>query len=414
MKTISELERDISDNPSPKTYLINNILEKLKNLEEKTKSHWVLYWASPRSLNSDINIISNEDIELFRDMLYNRKYKDQLFLDITSSGGRIDAAESIINYISNKFENVQVVVPFLAKSAATLICLIAENIYMGAYSSLGSISPLVGDTGKDAVQVLGELNYYRNQYENTTTDVYNKLKTRIKKDNKDIEEVDEEAGNEIQKINDIDPVSIIKPILQSFLTPLLQMGFPIYEAENAIRWVREVGIKALKWSRKSDFEDDLDSIIDDLLMKNDINFHQRNISKEKARTIGLNIVDLDSKENKEFENEIMEMNNSIRILNSKFGIIKLVASSNGQFRIFTPTNISGIPPKIAGSANTPMLISPTQLFNPYTPISYLSEENQIDNKTPKKSKLKDLFWNYQLTKMAELWDNEEDEIWDTL
>jgi hypothetical protein len=64
-----------------------------------------------------------------------------LDLIIHSPGGSIEATESIGEYLRGTFEHVRVFVPHMAMSAATLLALIGDEIYMGAHSQLGPIDP---------------------------------------------------------------------------------------------------------------------------------------------------------------------------------------------------------------------------------------------------------------------------------
>ncbi len=64
-----------------------------------------------------------------------------LDLLITSQGGSAEAAESIVDYLRAKFENIRVIVPVAAKSAATMIALGADEIVLGKHSQLGPIDP---------------------------------------------------------------------------------------------------------------------------------------------------------------------------------------------------------------------------------------------------------------------------------
>jgi hypothetical protein len=64
-----------------------------------------------------------------------------LDLVLHSPGGSIEAAESIVRYLRTKFDDIRVIVPHLAMSAATMIACSANKIVMGGHSSLGPIDP---------------------------------------------------------------------------------------------------------------------------------------------------------------------------------------------------------------------------------------------------------------------------------
>lgn len=91
-------------------------------------------------------IISDEDGDMLEEILRGpQAIGKRLFLLINSPGGDGIAAERIVNICrtysaDNKFS---VIVPKRAKSAATMICLGGEKIYMSATSELGPIDPQI-------------------------------------------------------------------------------------------------------------------------------------------------------------------------------------------------------------------------------------------------------------------------------
>lgn len=73
-----------------------------------------------------------------------RKSKEQkLFLILESPGGQIDTAAKILHICKEYFKEFNVIVPSYAKSAATLICLAADNLFLGKGGELGPIDPQV-------------------------------------------------------------------------------------------------------------------------------------------------------------------------------------------------------------------------------------------------------------------------------
>ncbi|MBI2908099.1 MAG: serine protease [Chloroflexi bacterium] len=65
----------------------------------------------------------------------------QLDLIIHSPGGSAEAAESIVDYLRQRFDHIRVFVPVAAMSAATMVALSADEIVMGQHSQLGPIDP---------------------------------------------------------------------------------------------------------------------------------------------------------------------------------------------------------------------------------------------------------------------------------
>lgn len=83
-----------------------------------------------------------------------------VLLILQSYGGRIEPAY-FIGKMLRRFTNVEVAVPRMAKSAASLICCSASHIHMGGLSELGPIDPQVDGVPalglKNAIQHLAEL-----------------------------------------------------------------------------------------------------------------------------------------------------------------------------------------------------------------------------------------------------------------
>jgi hypothetical protein len=64
-----------------------------------------------------------------------------LDLILHSPGGSGSAAEQIVKYLRSKFQDIRIIVPHMAMSAATMIASAADRILMGNHSFLGPIDP---------------------------------------------------------------------------------------------------------------------------------------------------------------------------------------------------------------------------------------------------------------------------------
>ena len=65
----------------------------------------------------------------------------ELDLIVHSPGGSAEAAESIVEYLRQRFDHIRVFVPLAAMSAATMVALAADEIVLGQHSQLGPIDP---------------------------------------------------------------------------------------------------------------------------------------------------------------------------------------------------------------------------------------------------------------------------------
>lgn len=96
------------------------------------------------NLNHPGSSIMLQDAVLFEDLLRSVSDKKKGILMLTSPGGDPNAAEKLMQMCRKRFsEGFQIIVPFYAKSAATLMCLGADKICMGYGAELGPIDPQI-------------------------------------------------------------------------------------------------------------------------------------------------------------------------------------------------------------------------------------------------------------------------------
>lgn len=112
---------------------------KLQELfEHKTVVSFFTSFAHPGSM------IVDGDVQMLEEILHATRIENGLLLLLNSAGGDALAAERIVNvcraYSGNRFE---VLVPHMAKSAATMIAFGANAIYMSPTAELGPVDPQV-------------------------------------------------------------------------------------------------------------------------------------------------------------------------------------------------------------------------------------------------------------------------------
>lgn len=134
-------------------------------LEEVHQGHSIrrnLYTQLEHALDSETNsrhrvvafftsftfpvLLSDGDADILEEVLQNSDMKDrQLMLLLNSPGGDALAAERIINICRNygTRDDFSVIVPKMAKSAGTMVCLGAKDIGMSRTSELGPIDPQI-------------------------------------------------------------------------------------------------------------------------------------------------------------------------------------------------------------------------------------------------------------------------------
>ena len=104
-----------------------------------------------------------EVLELI-DQIQNSKEETAIDIFLTSRGGNVHAAYQIINVLRARCTQLQVVIPYFAKSAATLLALGADRLIMGPQSELGPLDvqmehPTQKDVQISAIDTVQPLEY---------------------------------------------------------------------------------------------------------------------------------------------------------------------------------------------------------------------------------------------------------------
>lgn len=140
MASITEILKEIGSVPGP----LDVIRKKyIKELSEYTGRNTIVYYSGwlnkSEAPNTDIN---DSDMTGFMETVKGLDCSKGLDLIIHTPGGNPTAAESIVKYLRNKFNNdIRIIVPHLAMSAGTMIACCGKSIIMGKHSSLGPIDP---------------------------------------------------------------------------------------------------------------------------------------------------------------------------------------------------------------------------------------------------------------------------------
>ena len=116
-------------------YIRRDFLEKIKDV---FKVDWVISYISPSRPIDDVDPI------VFQDILYHIKGKvESMLLILHSNGGSPDVAEKLVEIMRDTSKHLYVVIPEKAKSAATILSLGADKIYMLENAELGPIDPQI-------------------------------------------------------------------------------------------------------------------------------------------------------------------------------------------------------------------------------------------------------------------------------
>jgi hypothetical protein len=117
----------------------------LAALNQKTGRNTILYatrWTQPNfSIDPELLSITVQDIQGLMEVLHGLERSKKLDLILHSPGGSAEATEAFVSYLRTKFDDIRVIIPQAAMSAATMLACAANKIVMGKHSSIGPIDP---------------------------------------------------------------------------------------------------------------------------------------------------------------------------------------------------------------------------------------------------------------------------------
>lgn len=231
----------------------------LQQLHELTGRNVVVYysgWLQKQGPENFSNVmINDEDKHGFMAAFAGLNFSKGLDLILHTPGGEVAATESIIDYLRSKFgRDIRAIVPQISMSGGTMMALAAREIVMGHHSNLGPIDPQIG--GRPAIAILAE-------FEKARADI---------------------ATNPTHAL-------LWQPILQQYTPTLLS------SAEQAIKWTKEIGAKALREGRfhgDPDAESKSSELVEFLISHDLHRAHGRHLHRGELSQRGLNILELEA------------------------------------------------------------------------------------------------------------------------
>ena len=115
----------------------------LRQLNKLTGRAAILYasaWMESRQHEPSELQVGLPDVQGLMEAVSNVRERE-LDLILHSPGGSAEAAESLVEYLRQRFAHIRVFVPLAAMSAATMMALAADELVMGQHSQLGPIDP---------------------------------------------------------------------------------------------------------------------------------------------------------------------------------------------------------------------------------------------------------------------------------
>lgn len=232
----------------------------IKSIEQSFNAKVITYFASFTKFEGQV---VDQDAEMIESILaVEHKAGGKLILICNSPGGQGLAAERIVNvcrsYSGDKFE---VIVPHMAKSAATMISFGASKIHMSRTAELGPVDPQM---------------YYKDDAGNQRFISAEEYVTSYQK-------LTEDAG------------SGRFPRIEPFLQQLQRYDSRLVEQlKSAQKLAEDISVRLLKSSMMSGKnEEEIRSAIEVFLSQKKTNSHGRMITVDEARSCGLNIEAID-------------------------------------------------------------------------------------------------------------------------
>ncbi len=110
-------------------------IELIKSIQQKRGSKVFVFYSH--------DTLDTQHAEIFFDLLQEMGKQETLELFLLSPGGFADQAFSMSRWCRQYSNHFNIIIPYYAKSAATLWSLGADNILMGSSSELGPIDPQI-------------------------------------------------------------------------------------------------------------------------------------------------------------------------------------------------------------------------------------------------------------------------------
>lgn len=138
---------------SANDFIEQQIDERLREIEED-------FSAAALSLSGAILSGTDDIMRAAVESKRNDDNRDNLVVILHSPGGYIGPAQRIVETLRHHYEHVDFVVPNYAYSAATILAMSGDAIWMDYYSRLGPIDPQVESRSGQVVPALGYLERY--------------------------------------------------------------------------------------------------------------------------------------------------------------------------------------------------------------------------------------------------------------
>lgn len=262
----------------------------LSSLSKHTGRNTLIYysaWLQKPGMAGDFSISDSDKNGFMACMPSAKERKKGLDLILHTPGGDVGATESLIDYLRTLYgDDIRTIVPQLAMSGGTLIAFSGKEIVMGAHSSLGPVDPQFGGVAAQS---------YLYEFERACKEVA-------------------EHPERLQ--------------VWQLIMGKLQPGF-LTTCERAVEWSTEILETTLRQNMLKNINDQekLDSIRRLFVDQRESKNHARHINRDKAKDVGLNVIDLES--DSKLQDLVLSIHHLICITFQQTTSAKIIASNSG-------------------------------------------------------------------------------------
>lgn len=282
--------------------------ELIKKLEEIFSTKIISYITSDKK-NGPGASIATDALDLFPRHLDSIGEVDSISLFIYSRGGDVDVPWRLVNMIREYCKKFNVIIPYRAHSAATMICLGANKILMGKMSELSPIDPSVSNAFNP----------------DDPKNPINKIPISVEDVTSFVELVKKEIDAETDK--DINKSDIICNIFQQLTNKIHPLALGnVQRSHKQIRFLSKILLELhLKHSNEED-NHKIEFIVDTLTEK--LYSHMHLISRYEAKNIiGLKVDYLNNDE-ENLVKQLYEIYKTELSIGSYFNPIELLGQNN--------------------------------------------------------------------------------------
>lgn len=262
----------------------------IKQLHKQTGRNVICYYSGFLDIHTNPDVsINDSDMSGFMTAIHNMDKSKGLDLILHTPGGEVTATEAIGNYLRKVFGNdIRVIVPQMSMSGGTMLACISKEIIMGKHSSIGPIDPQIG--GVPAYGVIQEF---------------------------------ENAKNEITRNPAAMPLWQI--IISKYHPTFIGQCYKAIELSTEL--IKQWLLQGDMFKNEQDKETKVNTILNFLNNNEYTKIHSRHIDNEKAKSIGLKIVDLE--EDEKLHYAVLSIHHCYMHTFSNSNAVKIIESNTG-------------------------------------------------------------------------------------